>query len=209
MNNLYFFTGAASTGKTSVINEAKEMFNDVYIQTSITREFYKKSGITNELEIQNYSVDKKKDFQLKMLDFYVEHTLKETNNSKSHCIIDRSPIDYFAWTLYMCPQLTIDEYKQTESKINYFFKEISNSFNTRFCEFIFPTPWVSDQKSSDGFRYDPFGKNIVLSFVLDNLINNYYKNNPDSKMKYIKVPTVYNENVMSAKERLLYLLRET
>ena len=209
MNNIYFFTGAASTGKTSVIEEAKEMFNDVYIQQSITREFYKIKNITNEIEIQDYSVEQKKDFQLSMLDFYVQHTLENITSWNGHCIIDRSPIDYFAWTLYMCPQLTKLEYDQTHEKIKYFFNKVGEKYNSNFCEFVFPTPWVKEQSSSDGFRYDPFGKNIVLSFIVNNLINEYYKNNSDTKMKYINVPALYDGNIMTAKQRLLHILKET
>ena len=200
-------TGAGATGKSSVIDELKTLSEKSFFQSSITRGFYKSKNIENEIVLQSYTEQEKKQFQFDMLDYYLTYTLEQLSlNKDKDCFIDRSPIDYLAWTLYVSPNLTNVEYSNLIKSINNFFIKCCEIFKTHICEFPYPAPWqTKTTHSSDGFRYDPFGKNLVISSIIKDEINKLLTFN--SELRSIRVPAVYFNNVVvTPNERAVIVL---
>ena len=171
--NLIFLTGAAATGKTSVLDVLKNMYSEkgqeIYTQTSITRDLYAKLNIAlSEKEIQLLPENEKIEFQLKLLNGYIDYTLSKLNSIVTDAVIDRFIVDYLGWTLFVGPSLSKSQYYKIIDRMTYFIDELKLSYNINICYFPFPTPWTMDKKdnSSDGFRYDPFGKNLTISYIL-------------------------------------------
>lgn len=179
IKNIYFLTGASGVGKTSIVDEIVKLFPEAYIQSSITRDYYKKVGIENEKDFfTNLTPTNKKKFQFDLLDFYIEFTKdKLLNFNGDIAVIDRSPIDIVSWTLYGCPETTQIEYNNLIQKCDKFFKDISELGKVNLCEFEYPCPWIKSTISSDGFRYDPFGKNLTISYIIKEEINRLLASN--------------------------------
>jgi hypothetical protein len=76
------------------------------------------------------------------------------------------------------------DYEFCISKVDLFFDNVCNKYKCYLCEFQYPTPWSKDTETSDGFRYDPFTKNLILNYIISNEINNYLKRK-DVGLKYI------------------------
>lgn len=172
-----FLSGAAATGKTSIINALMLKRPDAALQPSITRGFYAQRGIKNEIEFQVLSAEDKKDFQLAALYYYCETTLDFVRKNLAETdliIIDRAPLDHLAWCLYNVPNLTMDEYKQAELLIHNFCTSVAEIAESTLVVTPFPCHWTKNgNQSSDGFRYDVFGKNLVLNHLITGLVTDY------------------------------------
>jgi hypothetical protein len=182
MKKLYFLAGASNTGKSSVINSIKELCLDktnAYFQTSITRDYYKSVGIENEIALKDLNEEERKKFQIDLFNYYLKHTKEKLDNHVSDlAVIDRSPIDHLAFILLSSPKLTSLEYSELIVNIYEFFNHLKSNYKTTICEFEFPCPWLSSNNlSSDGFRDDPFGKNLVISYLITSEINKLFKEN--------------------------------
>jgi hypothetical protein len=210
MKKIYFLTGAAGTGKTSVFQELKKLLPpDTYCQESITRSFYKEAGIENEMVFMSLSLADKIAFQKKLFEYYVQYTrtvIAKVNATTM--LIDRAPFDHLIWLIYSAPDLTLKEHKGLSIAIEGFFEEISQSAVSTLVEFPYPCPWtVSENKSSDGFRYDPHGKNMLISHAINREIDDFLFNNGHLAVKHIKCKLVgKNNNILTAKERAEFIL---
>lgn len=178
MKNVVFLTGSAGTGKTFVMESLKETQPHYTYRDSITRAFYASKGVTNEVEYFSKMDDAgRKAFQLELFDFYISNTKSFITTSANDVltVIDRSPIDHLAYAVFSIPDLNKEEYDVMVSKTDEFFKWIKDQgITVKVFEFKYPAPWtVSKNISSDGFRYDPFGKTYTISALMSSEINNF------------------------------------
>lgn len=195
MKKILFLTGTAGTGKTSVINELKNILpEDSYIQSSITREYFKFKEIEHEAKMASYTEDQRKQFQLDLFDFYLNYTTnKLTDNSCNMSVVDRSPIDHLSYILYNCPNLTQPEYNIVINKLEHFFIKLSDmQYNVTICEFEFPTPWLKQEDMNDGFRLAPFSKTLMTAYIQNRELDNLFKNNNILNLSYLKIPCANN-----------------
>jgi energy-coupling factor transporter ATP-binding protein EcfA2 len=212
MKKIIFLSGSAGTGKSSVLESMKNILPDsTYYQSSITRSYYKLKGVSSEIEmINSFTEDEKRKFHFEYLDYYIEYTKDKIINSNStYCVIDRSPLDILAWTIYGCPSLTKDQFNRISFKISKFFTDIKQVNNKVFL-YSFPLfsfgvylPWLKDRidnNSTDGFRYDPFGKNFLIDGILSNLQKLF-------TTQFI-LQTSYTDNIESRAKKIISFVNE-
>ena len=124
------------------------------------------------------------DFQFELFEYYIEHTIQyiidqdRLENSASVIVIDRSPIDHLAYTINASPSMSHSQYRYLLSRIDRFFRHLFNlKYQVYVYAFPYPTPWIQDSDSSDGFRFDPFGKNYLISVLIRYEISQWIQRN--------------------------------
>ena len=204
---ILFLTGTAGTGKTSVFDEIKKKHPDYTFRASITRGFYAYKGVTNEVEyFEKLTEKERRDFQLELFDFYIDETLRfiESSANEVMTVIDRSPIDHLAYSLYSIPDLSKGEYDILIVKLDNFFKTLfDKGYEVRVYEFPYPTPWVNpNNENSDGFRYDPFGKTYIIGSLMRREISNWHDRNRIYTMfKSATIGNIENNRLFTPSER--------
>jgi hypothetical protein len=202
---IYFLSGAAATGKTKVFEALQTLLKEnTLFQGSVTRDYYKKVNILNELTLKDLSNEEKLTFQLGLFEFYLYFILDKIKQAKeTTIIIDRAPFDVLSWTIYACPTLNISQHFKMMNQNKEFFKELSVLGTTTVCEFPYPCPWTSiTGESSDGFRFDPHAKNQVISHTLNREINDHFSITDHPNIKHKKIPTNKATVLTSAKQHI-------
>lgn len=175
---LVFNSGAGRTGKTSVVNAIKAMApvfgRKVVSMPSITRSVYAELGIPDEGTALDMSVDMQLRLQAAINAKYyssAEEFLKASQDADM-VMIDRSPYDHISYFLHgMMMHTTVDEVKGKIEHANEWMAMMGGFCSKQYIvNFPFPEPWHTETQSSDGFRRDPSGKNLVWAMLLDKLL---------------------------------------
>ena len=192
MKTILILTGTGGTGKTTIIEQLKNMAkqNEFAMDSSTvfigspTRSFYEKEGIQNEAELESKDDEFKSNFQLNLFNYSIDHYASLYLNSTSSMLVsDRCPIDMLAYTL-LRSQATMSaaQYEECMGKLIGFFRTISDH-NVFLAELGYPVPWNSE----DGFRSTGFVKDKVNSLILSDLVVSVLKEDiPNLKYNYYK-----------------------
>lgn len=205
--NLVFFMGSGNTGKTSVLKvleKTLDLKHDVLL-SSITRQFYKKNNVENEIEFNKLKDMEKFEFQFKLLNFYIEQFNNSIKENKNY-YVDRCIIDHCAYTIFQGKNvLSKNDFDNIKLICFNFFKSLQDSFNITICYFPFPAPWSLENGSSDGFRDDNFSKNYILDSLMYKISTNLVYN-LDLHLDLIEIPLRDIKNdLLTPEKRLEYL----
>jgi hypothetical protein len=177
MKNTYVLTGAHGTGKTTLIANLKELLvNQYFFSQSVTRT----SGAT----INQKASD---DDQRKILDAVLVYE-KEHNIFNITSILDRSFIDFYAYTIYLYEQQRVT----TNTLI-----QVRKEFLQRVPKYttIFYLP-IEFEVADDGVRNTDIAFQRKIDEIIRGLLTEYFAD------RYVTIQGTMQERV----ERMMYLI---
>lgn len=174
--SLVFFCGAGGTGKTVVAEEMENKYG--YIRTpSPVRDFYKKEGITSEIDFMKKDEAYRVDFHLELGTYYRKHLRDAINGKQGAFLFERSPLCVLAYTLYHAQSLHLGFLEQEQETVHVFLNDlIDQGWFVSLIFFPYPTPWAINGKDADGFRYVPGVKNYTVHSIMSSLIQDSIPN---------------------------------
>jgi hypothetical protein len=178
MTNLVFTSGAGSTGKTSVVDALKTMApvfgKKVVSMPSITRSVYAELGINSEGAALDMNIEDQKRLQTAINTKYYSSAEQflNANQDADLVVIDRSPYDHITYYMHgLMMHTTAPEISGKRLTANAWIRNIARGCDmVNVVFFPFPEPWHTETESSDGFRRDPSGKNLVWSMLLEKML---------------------------------------
>jgi hypothetical protein len=175
-----FFTGAGGVGKTSVLVNLEKKLTDSGIRfvtfLSVSREFFKKMGLTTEQAGLERRESDRKAFQKELFQFYTQKLADAQEEAKASGVqvfmADRSPHDHLAYLVYNSPNLlTMDELQELRLKACRLFdsRHLDGGSVCACSVFHFPcvTPWIGESSTKDGMRHAPPGKNFMIDALIE------------------------------------------
>jgi GTP-binding protein EngB required for normal cell division len=180
-----YLSGAAATGKTSVINSLTSQESvRVLAKPSTTRSSYAKLGIKNVAECDGLGLERQLELQAQIFTDYAEsvYASKEQAVREGYDVvaIDRSPLDHSSFLFQLVPELDLEFINKRMKDIDEVLTRVSDPLTTNgvTCNFVqtiwffpFPMPWADHKSREDGFRNAPASRNYIWSNALQNMIN--------------------------------------
>lgn len=170
MSRLYCFCGTGGTGKTLTLEALKRLRPEFGYFPSISREFYAKRGITSQ-QTAAEQMDPRQhfDFQLAMLQYYIESSRDRLAGKEGVAVFERSIICHAAYCIESYPQMDHADYMFITGIVDMFLRD----FKPTIFYFPYPCPWTGDPNTDDGFRVagPVVGKNLVLNSLMLWMLN--------------------------------------
>lgn len=175
MNNTYVVTGAHGTGKTTLITNLKELLvNQYFFSSSVTRT----SGATIN---QKASDDDQRKILEAILVYEKEHKIFEITS-----ILDRSFIDFYAYTIYL-----YDQNRVSNSTLQLVRKEFLDRVPKYTTIFYLP---IEFEITDDGVRNTDAEFQTKIDNIIRGLLTEHFAD------KYIAVTGTIQERI----ERIMY-----
>lgn len=231
MSNIVFNSGAGAVGKTSVVTKTLEMApsygRKVVSLPSVTRSVYAKLGIPTEKLATEMTFEQQWTLQMAIQEAYYEAIRKFiTENPEADTVmIDRSPLDHVAYLFHnLAFKIGLRECLAQMDKAWSFLAEIIAMpvvDDVWIIHYPFPGHWQMpkenekedlDNASSDGFRFDAGGKNMLWALNLEALLarteNEVSKRWPDIEaFKELRI-TSWGEDCPTIEDRANFILSE-
>jgi hypothetical protein len=187
MSIIVFNSGAGAVGKTSVVNKVLELApshnRKVVSLPSITRSVYAKLGYPTEKAATELTFEQQWELQMAIQAAYYEAitTFIRANGEADLIMIDRSPLDHVAYLFHnLAFKLSLKECLFQMDRAWSFLAEIVGMEEVEEVQVIhyrFPQHWQVPKDdedvanaSSDGFRFDAGGKNMLWALNLEALL---------------------------------------
>lgn len=188
MSIIVFNSGAGAVGKTSVVNKVLELApsysRKVVSLPSITRSVYAKLGISTEKSATEMTFEQQWDLQMAIQAAYYEaiENFVKANYEADLIMIDRSPLDHVAYLFHnLAFKLSLKECLFQQARAwDFLVKvlEMPEVDSMVLLHYAFPQHWQVpkddedvNNASSDGFRFDAGGKNLLWALNLEALVN--------------------------------------
>lgn len=178
-----FNSGAGAVGKTSVVNKCLEFGYpygvNVVAMPSITRTVYAKLGIDTERAATYLSPEDQHILQDAIYETYFECVTQfvDDHQDRDLIMIDRSPLDHVSYNLHILSQsMTLEQSTFRLERAQLFLAKMClKASKVVLMYYPFPDYWHTyETESSDGFRYDSGGKNLLWALALEALIARSY-----------------------------------
>lgn len=187
MSIIVFNSGAGAVGKTSVVNKVLELApshgRKVVSLPSITRSVYAKLGVSTEKSATEMTFEQQWELQMAIQAAYYEaiEAFINANADADLIMIDRSPLDHVAYLFHnLAFHLTLKEgLHQIDRAWSFLTKVLTLEpvEEVYLLHYRFPQHWQVptdsedvENASSDGFRFDAGGKNLMWSLILESLV---------------------------------------
>jgi len=176
------FTGAQSTGKTTLLNKCKEVYKDYKFVDEVTRYVRK----TYDVKINEIGGT---ETQLYILAEHIKNHLKPDEN----LILDRCILDGYVYTKYQVENKKVSE-------------QVLHAFNGVFAvlidklDYIFYTDPSDVKLVDDGERSVDYKFRDDIIFLFEDLIN--YKMSPKNREKVIRLSGTVEERMKTIEEYL-------
>jgi len=176
------FTGAQSTGKTTLLNKCKEVYKDYKFVDEVTRYVRK----TYDVKINEIGGT---ETQLYILAEHIKNHLKPDKN----LILDRCILDGYVYTKYQVVNGKVSE-------------QVLHAFNGVFAvlfdklDYIFYTDPSDVKLVDDGERSVDYKFRDDIIFLFEDLIN--YKMSPKNREKVIRLSGTVEERMKTIEEYL-------
>lgn len=203
--------GAGGVGKTSVVTEAKRLGDElgyrVAVMPSITREVYASLGIPTEGSALTMSLETQLKLQNAVMETYSKRVVEFVrNNSYAELIlIDRSPYDYVAYFFHnLGMTISLAEALERQQEALNVIKTVLGMSDRLIIQYYkFPDFWhTTETESSDGFRSDKGGKNIMWDMILYSMLTRLKTSSTTPTLQVTEWPL----DGMSVRDRALHLL---
>lgn len=178
-----FFSGAGGVGKTSVVepvmNGIRAAGKTAEFMPSVSRDFFKHSGITTEQAGLERPESDRLDFQLALYEFYckkaIEFSCKAQDKGTDFVFFDRSPFDHLAYCVYNAPNIISGTtlrmiLARGREVMLHPYKNLSKDTKWKIVRFPVLTSWLDKGGEGDGMRYAPPGKNYTVDALIDSNI---------------------------------------
>lgn len=171
------FAGAGSVGKTKLLEALEEQARAQGLRVmtflSTTRKSYAKAGLQNEqqaLADPQFNLCHQHQLMTEYCNELTEHARRGDEVFCDLLICDRTPYDYAGYFFQVFqPQLDLKLIKSKREQAHQAMAEVvSCSRKTLVYHLPYPAPWSQDTESSDGWRADKTGKNLVWSALVNN-----------------------------------------
>jgi predicted ATPase len=150
MRKLFTFTGAQSTGKTTLLNKVKELYpNRFEYVTEVTRRI-QRLGVSINDDAKNYDLTKSLIIGDHLINYMKVHEQREEN--VTDILLDRCIVDGYIYTKYFYEQ---DKVSRTVMDFaEYWFKELTPKYDVIFYTNPSDVKLVDDgvRSTSSGFR---------------------------------------------------------
>jgi hypothetical protein len=187
MSNIVFNSGAGAVGKTSVVTRTLELApkygRDVVSLPSVTRSVYAKLGIPTEKQATEMTFEQQWELQMAIQMAYYDaiKAFITANPNADLVMIDRSPLDHIAYLFHnLAFRLSLKECLFQMNRAWSFLADViamPEVDDVWIIHYAFPQWWQVpkddedvDNASSDGFRYDAGGKNMLWALNLEALL---------------------------------------
>lgn len=172
---LLMLAGAGSVGKTALMNACKEMAEarglKVATHYSSTRDTYARHGLTNESDALK-DPEFNKEFQHEVMSDNIFNLKKKMDEfwNVDLLIADRTPYDYISYYFSVFNrdlklETVNNKRQQCDDTMVALTQRKVDDINIIFLPY--PTSWATDTESSDGWRSDTTGKNLIWSSVVE------------------------------------------
>lgn len=229
MSIIVFNSGAGAVGKTSVVNKVLELApsrgRKVVSLPSITRSVYAKLGISTEKSATEMTFEQQWELQMAIQAAYYEAitTFIVANADADLIMIDRSPLDHVAYLFHnLAFKLSLKECLFQMERAWQFFVKVLGMEEVEevvLLHYAFPQHWQVPKDdedvanaSSDGFRFDAGGKNLLWSLNLEALV---LRANAEIEKRYPEMTRIkdfivdgWDENETTVEARAEYILAE-
>jgi hypothetical protein len=187
MSIVVFNSGAGAVGKTSVVTKTLELASAygrrVVSLPSVTRSVYAKLGIPTEKLATEMTFEQQWDLQMAIQQAYYDAITAfiKDNHDADIVMIDRSPLDHIAYLFHnLAFKMSLKECLfQMERAWTFlaFVLEMIEVDEAWIIHYPFPQHWQTpkddedlENASSDGFRFDAGGKNMLWALNLEALL---------------------------------------
>jgi hypothetical protein len=187
MSNIVFNSGAGAVGKTSVVTKTLEMApihgRKVVSLPSITRSVYAKLGYPTEKAATELSFEQQWELQMAIQQAYYDSIREfiKANPDADIVMIDRSPLDHISYLFHnLAFKLSLKECLFQMDRAWSFLAEVIGMpevDDVYVIHYAFPQHWQMptdnedvENASSDGFRFDAGGKNMLWALNLEALL---------------------------------------
>lgn len=170
MSRLFCFCGTGGTGKTVTLEALKRKRPEFGYFSSISREYYAKHGITSQqTATEQMNPRQHFDFQLGMLQYYVESTRDRLAGKSGVAVFERSVVCHAAYCIESYPLMDHADYLFITGIVDMFLRD----FKPTIFYFPYPCSWTGDPNTDDGFRVagPVVGKNLILNSLMLWMLN--------------------------------------
>jgi predicted ATPase len=201
MRKLFTFTGAQSTGKTTLLKTVKELYPDRFeYVTEVTRRI-QRMGVTINDEAKNYDLTQSLIISDHLMNYMKVHDQSDYNIKD--ILLDRCIVDGYIYTKYFYEQ---DKVSRTVMNFaEYWFKELTSKYDV-----IFYTNPADVKLIDDGIRStnNDF-RNRIIELYNTEFIDKYdniciLKGSVNERLEQMKVGMLYSKcnncNIMVALE---------